>query len=162
MQRRSNDPVGTYLRAAKTVRRTGAKRCVTCGTPHAIVAKANPPVCARCHAIQTGRSPYEEHHPAGDINHPATVLVPIEAHRSQLTPAMYAWPKETRENPEASPLLAAAASLRGLYDTLDYLLYTLLLRVAVLLEMLDRTLRHRIGPRYWIELELLEGDDLDI
>jgi hypothetical protein len=60
------------------------------------------------------------------------------------------WPKETRENPDRSPLLAAAGRTRGYTETNAYLADKLLRQNAEMLEALDAHLVERLGPKWWI------------
>jgi hypothetical protein len=69
-------------------------------------------LCASCHVQLQGRRITEEHHPAGRANDPFTVPIPATEH-AVLTDWQYDWPRETWTNPDGSPLLRAAASLRG-------------------------------------------------
>jgi len=91
----------------------------------------------------------DRHHPAGKANNPATVAIPVNGHRADLSVAQYDWPKETWENPLGSPLLAGAASIRGFCDTITYLIDELLLWIARMLEALDEYLKKRLGPEWW-------------
>jgi hypothetical protein len=65
------------------------------------------------------------------------VPIPVNDHRAVLSEAQYEWPKATLENPNASPLLAAAASIRGYVDLTHYFADKLLLPNAERLEALD-------------------------
>jgi hypothetical protein len=60
------------------------------------------------------------------------------------------WPPETLQNPDGSPLLRAAACIRGFTDILLYLAEQLLLWVADLLETLNSHLTEKYGPRWWL------------
>jgi hypothetical protein len=154
--------MGRWVRAQKARRYVGGRSCSFCSEsrPHALVRETKPLVCARHQALAQGRVPYELHHVAGETNHPtATVLAPINGHRGVLTPEMYEWPMATRENPDRSPLLAAAGALRGFRDTVNYLMDELLLPPALLLEKVDCILRGRFGPSYLIELGIVEVDE---
>jgi hypothetical protein len=64
------------------------------------------------------------------------------------------WPKETRENPDGSPLLAAAGAIRGFVDTVVYLLENLLLRHANVLEEVDAYLVRSLGRKWWLKTDL--------
>jgi hypothetical protein len=64
---------------------------------------------------------------------------------------MMDWPKETRENPDGSPLLAAAGRIRGFCDLHVYLLESLILPTAELLEHLHSFLYKTFGSKYWIK-----------
>ena len=60
----------------------------------------------------------------------------------------------TRNNPHGSPLLAAAACVRGFIDTVLYLIESGLLWVAEMLENLDDFLIRKLGPQWWINSEI--------
>lgn len=94
------------------------------------------------------------HHVAGRANHDLTIPIPTNDHRAILTPAMYDWPKQTRENATGSPLLAAAACIRGFCDTVICLIEKLIYWIAEFLEALDQQLAHKFGENYWETLEL--------
>jgi len=59
------------------------------------------------------------------------------------------WPRETLRNPDGSPLLQAAASIRGWLDVLKLVLERTVGGIPETLERLDAWLRERIGPRWW-------------
>jgi len=59
------------------------------------------------------------------------------------------WPARTLRNPDGSPLLAAAAALRGWLDILRLLLDRVLSQVPRLLEASDAYLVSLAGPRWW-------------
>jgi len=80
--------------------------------------------------------------------------VPVNDHRAILSPAQYDWPKETLENPDGSPLLAAAAHIRGFIDTIYYFIDKLLAWIPEFLEALHALLTKRLGPKWWRKTEL--------
>lgn len=112
-------------------------------------------LCASCHVQLQGKRPTEAHHPAGRANDPFTVLIPATDH-AVLSDAQYDWPRETWRNPEGSPLLVAAASLRGWLDILRLLIERTIGWIPALLEALDAALRKHHGSRWWEE-PTLEG-----
>ena len=63
------------------------------------------------------------------------------------------WPKETLENPDRSPLLAAAGRNRGYIETNAYLV-ALLRQNTKVLEVLDAYLVKRLGEKWWVDTEL--------
>jgi hypothetical protein len=91
----------------------------------------------------------DNHHITGKANGPITIGIPVNDHRAELTVAQQDWPAETLENPDGSPLRAGAASIRGFVDTHIYLIKTLLLWIADMLEMLDTFLAPTLGPKWW-------------
>jgi hypothetical protein len=92
----------------------------------------------------------DNHHFAGRANNPLTVPVPVNDHRADLTVAQADWPKETRYNPNGSPLLAGAACIRGFVDWIVYLIQKGVLWIAEMLEALDKCLLEKIGPVWWV------------
>jgi hypothetical protein len=78
----------------------------------------------------------------------------VNDHRAELSAAQDDWPVETRNNPEGSPILAGAASIRGFVDMVIHLIRTGVLWVADLLEMLDTFLVEHLGPKWWHNTEL--------
>jgi len=150
--------MAAFQRQSSAARRIGQDKKCKCGEdrPLALVAGSNPTTCASCSREKRGQSPFDEHHPAGRANHPATVPVWVNDHRARLTEAQYDWPEETWENPAGSPTLAGAACIRGYCETSDYFAGQLLLRNAAMLERLDRFLTKKLGPNWWRETEIEE------
>src|SRR5438132_805039 len=104
------DPSGAYRRKVLAARRIGKnKKCATCGEmrPEALIRKSNPTICAKCQREKEDHKTTDDHHFAGEANHPATIPLPVNDHRAELSTAQYDWPKKTRENPDGCPLLAA-------------------------------------------------------
>jgi hypothetical protein len=96
----------------------------------------------------------DNHHFAGRANNPITIPVPVNDHRACLSAAQEDWPKMTRNNPRGSPLIAAAACVRGFIDTVIYLIESGLLWVAEMLESLDDFLIGKLGPQWWVNSEI--------
>lgn len=103
--------------------------------------------CYEHELLRLGRSWLEEHHPPGRHNDPAKGELPGNDHRV-LSELAARWPRDTLRNPDGSPLLRAAALVRGWEDML-YLVMVLLAWVPLYLEQLDAKLREEIGPRWW-------------
>lgn len=95
----------------------------------------------------------DKHHFAGKANDPTTVPVDVNDHRARLTADQSDWPRETRKNPDGSPLLAAAAAIRGLVDTEVYLLENLR-KHADILEGIDAYLVRTQGHKWCLKTEL--------
>jgi hypothetical protein len=57
-------------------------------------------------------------------------------------------------NAQGSPLLAAAACVRGFVDMVFYLMERGLPWTADMLESLDEHLVSKLGPRWWAETEI--------
>lgn len=151
------DPIAAYQRKVVAARRFGPdEQCDLCAEsrPEALIAGSNPRICARCDRKKRGKATTDNHHPAGKANSPVTIPVPVNDHRARLTVDQYDWPKETLENPNGSPLLAAAGHIRGFVDTLEHLIEKLLLRIPEMLEALDQFLTDKLGPKWWIDTPL--------
>jgi hypothetical protein len=158
-KKKERDPIAAFQRQSSAARRIGhGKKCKWCGEsrPLALVPGSNPTICAACDRKKSGQSPFDEHHPAGQANHPATVSVWVNDHRAALSTAQYDWPEETWKNPTGSPILAGAACIRGYYDTSEYLLDDVVIRNVTLLERLDRFLTKKLGPNWWRGTEIEE------
>ena len=149
------DPLGVYQRKATAARRVGKDKKCACGEtrPQALIAGSNPTRCAACERERRGQTTVDDHHVAGKASSPVTIPVPVNDHRANLSAAQYDWPKETRENPDGSPLLAAAASIRGFADTIVYLIEKLLW-IAEMLEMAHPYLVKKLGLKWWLNMEL--------
>ena len=152
----ARDPIGKEIRRSRAQRRVGHGAKCACGEsrPEALIAGSNPMICAECKRKHKGQAVMDQHHPAGRANHEITVPVPTNDHRAILTPAMYDWPKQTRENPTGSPLLAAAACIRGFCDTVIYLVENLIYWIAEFLEFLHEELVREFGESYWEALKI--------
>ena len=150
------DPIPAYQRRAGAARRVGAKSQCACGEkrPEALIAGIHPTICAACDRKRRGQTTVDVHHVGGKANSSVTIQVSVNDHRARLSVAQDDWPKETRENPDGSPLLAAAACTRGYVDTNDYLSEELLLRNPEMLEVLDAFLVEKLGPKWWIGTDL--------
>ena len=150
------DPIGAYQRKATAARRVGKDKKCACAEarPEALIAGSKPTICAACKRKRRGETTEDKHHPAGEANSPVTMPVPVNDHRAELNPAQYDWPKETRENPDGSPLLAAAGCIRGLIDTIFYLIDKLVLWIPEMLEKLNVFLVEKLGRRWWAGTEL--------
>jgi hypothetical protein len=59
------------------------------------------------------------------------------------------WPLATLRNPDGSPLLRAAASVRAWLDVLRIIIERTAGEVPALLEALDAWLRQLVGERWW-------------
>lgn len=148
---RSNDPIKTGVRKAKAQRRTGdGALCSDCGDnrPEMLVRNSRPKRCHKCYAIAKGRRDTEDHHLGGKANSPLTVRTPIKEHRT-LSEAQYEWPPGTLENPDRSPLIGIAGSLRGVADFIGELITVLIHRLAQAAEDIDAWLRERYGKNWW-------------
>jgi hypothetical protein len=153
------DPIAAAKRKSVAARRVGVgNRCTVCGeTRHnTLIAGSEPMICHECRRRSEGCSIYDLHHVAGRPNHQLTIPVPVNDHRAILSEEQYDWPKATRENSDGSPLRAIAACIRGLCNTIAYLLNELLLWIAEFVEVLDDFLKSRLGPKWWTSNEFLD------
>ncbi len=145
------DPINAHRRTARAQRRVGADARCACGEtrPEAFVAPPALRQCAACARTAKGHTTIDQHHVAGRANHPLTVPVPVNDHRADLSSSQDDWPTSTRENPDGSPLLAAAAMIRGFADWLVYTLRRGVLWIAQMLEALEPHLSQVLGRRWW-------------
>ncbi len=150
------DPSEAYRREVTAARRVGADKKCACGEgrPWALIPQSNPTVCAECQRKRKGQKTTDDHHVAGEANHPATIPTPVNDHRARLTADQCDWPKQTRENPDGSPLLASAACIRGFIDYLYYLIDKFLSWIPEMLEILHDFLVKKFGPKWWVNTEL--------
>jgi hypothetical protein len=150
---RLRDPEGAAKRAAIARRRVGEGARCACGEarPLALIPGSNPTICAKCQRLKKGHTVVDNHHPFGEENDPkTTVPIPVNDHRADLNEAQHDWPKRTRENPDGSPLLAAAGCVRGFIDSVLHLIERGLLWVAEMLEKLDEWATEKWGAKYWV------------
>jgi len=152
------DPIGAYQRQATAARRIGERQCSSCGEarPQALITHSNPTICTECQRKMKGQKIKDDHHSAAEVNNSATIPVPANDHRAILNVTQYRWPRETRENPDRSPVLAAAGCVRGFVDTVVYLIEKLLLWIPEMLEKLDAFLVKAFGQKYWVNTELAQ------
>ena len=115
---------------------------------------SNPRVCAACKRSSSGQTTIDEHHFAGKANSTTTIPIPVNDHRARLSVDQAKWPKSTLANPEGSPLLAAAACLRGFIDTILYLIERGMLWIVEMLEKLDEVQVKKLGPQWWANTEI--------
>ena len=149
------DPIRTFKRKSTRARRVGSKTSCPCGETRLEALIGNSGECAECQRRRKGQSAIDNHHFAGIANSPTTVRISANDHRAVMSLAQYDWPRQTLENLEASPLLAAAGSVRGLAD-LNFLISELSPRNAELLEALDIFLTTKLGPRWWRDTPINE------
>jgi hypothetical protein len=150
------DPIATFERETRAERRIGQGSRCKCGEqrPLALIPGSKPTICAACQREQLGNSSLDNHHPASAANDPTTTPIPVNDHREILSPQQYEWPQETFTNPSGSPVLRGAASIRGYTETGDYLVASLLVPNAEMLEVLDAFLKKRLGSEWWVGTEM--------
>jgi hypothetical protein len=115
----------------------------------ALEPQTDPRLCTECRKERDGITRMEYHHIAGKANSDITIAVLANDHRACLSEDQRDWPRQTLENREGSPLLRAAACIRGFLDTFVYLAEEFLLWVAEMLEMLHDYLVENFGPQWW-------------
>jgi len=150
------DPTGAYRRKAVATRRLGVDARCSCGEdrPEALIEGSVPTICSACERLAKAQTTMDQHHYAGRGNNPATISVPVNDHRADLSASQAGWPKSTLRNPNRSPLLAGAACVRGFIDTVSYLIETGLVLLPDMLEKLDALLRQKLGPKWWAKTEI--------
>src|SRR5207245_2372214 len=111
-------------------------------------------ICHECKRKENGMKTEDDHHFAGQANSPIIISLPANDHVAELTPAQKDWPRITLENRDGSPLLAAAASLRGFIDTVLHLIKIGLHWIADMLEKADAFLTEKFGKHWWVGTEL--------
>jgi hypothetical protein len=144
------DPLGAKREAAYQRLGIRTPHCTQCAEadPLALTGAEPDILCYECRALAAGRSPIEQNHPAGQHNDPNTTPIPGNDHRV-FSAYQSSWPRDTLRNPEGSPLLRAAAALRGWLDTLRLILERTVGWVPAFLETLDGWLGQQLGPRWW-------------
>ncbi len=151
-----NEDLKRELRKEAAYERLGSRRprCGLCGEADPVALQgAHPNVtCYECSARMAGRARTEDHHPSGRRNNPFTVAIPGNDHRV-LSDLQRDWPERTLRNPNGSPLLTAAAAIRGWLDVLALIVQRTLVHIPSFLEGLDEALRAKLGDRWWEEPE---------
>lgn len=151
------NPRSAYRRKTRAVRRVGEGKACKCGEncPEALIPGSDPTICAQCARKLKKHKTTDDHHIAGKANNPAaTIAVPVNCHRAELSTAQQDWPQKTLRNPERSPLLSAAAHIRGFSDTIVYFIKAILLWIPEMLELLDTYLERKLGQKWWKEAKL--------
>lgn len=150
------DPEAAHRRHAIAQRRAGMNAKCNCGEtrPEALIRVKTGVICHACKRKQNGMTTKDAHHFAMKANSPVTIPTPVNDHVADLNVAQQDWPKQTRENPEGSPLIAAAACIRGFIDTIVYLINQGLHWIADMLEAADACLGQKLGPQWWKNADL--------
>jgi hypothetical protein len=155
--RRSSDPIKATARRAKAQRRNGVDAvCTQCGETGAnmLVRNSRPKLCEACYAVKRGEKRTQGHHLAGKANSPIVMEVPIKMHRT-FSEAQYEWPPGVLDNPDGSPLIAAAGFLLGAADFIQDCIVNGIRTIAEFLQKLDAWLREHMRPDWW------KGSDFD-
>ena len=155
-KRPPRDPSRALRRKAVAARRVGLDASCSCGEnrPEALIRGVRPVTCAACHRALRGYTTMDNHHFAGEANNPAMIPVPVNDHRARLSVDQMDWPRSTLMNAHGSPLLAAAACVRGFIDTVFYLIEEGLLWIPDMLELLDALQVKKLGPQWWVNTEI--------
>lgn len=153
----AQDPRAAHRREGIAERRVGEGNRCACGEdrPEALIPGSDPLTCFECDRKTNRKTTTDAHHIAGAANNRgATIIVPVNDHRAELSVAQQDWPRKTLQNPDRSPLLSAAAHIRGFIDTIVYLITKFLLWIAGMLELLDTTLEKKLGQKWWKHTKL--------
>ncbi len=152
------DPEAAHARKVTATRRVGLNAKCPCGEsrPEALIPGSKPMICAECQRKKNRMSTTDDHHVAAKANSPETVPTPVNDHRADLSVAQHDWPKRTLENPDGSPLLAAAGCVRGFMDYLIYLVKKFLYWIPEVLEAADAFLTEKLGTKWWMGSPLEE------
>jgi hypothetical protein len=150
------DPEAAYRRHVIAQRRVGVGAKCACGEarPEALIREKNRVICQACKRKQSGMSRKDDHHFAMKANSPVTVPIAVNDHVAELNNSQQDWPKQTRENPTGSPLIAAAACIRGFIDMILHLIEKGLHWIADMLETTDAYLTRKLGSQWWKNTEL--------
>jgi len=153
---KKRDPEAAHTRHAIAARRVGVNAKCVCGEtrPQALIPKSNPTMCHRCKRMKEGKTITENHHVFAKANSSIKLPTPVNDHRAELSVAQYDWPKRTLQNPDGSPLLAAAGIIRGFIDYIHYLIDKGLAWVVRMLEAADAFLAKQLGSKWWIGTEI--------
>lgn len=150
------DPSAAYVRKVTKARSVGIGAQCACGEsrPEALIREGDCVICHECKRKENEMKTEDDHHPFGEANSPVTISVAVNDHVAELTPAQKDWPTKTLQNPDGSPLLAAAATLRGFIDTVLHLIEKGLHWIADMLEKADAFLTQKFGKNWWVGTEL--------
>jgi hypothetical protein len=111
-------------------------------------------LCYEHRAEAEGRSWTEGDHPAGRHNDTTVVIeLPGNDHRIK-NGLMSEWPERTLRNPDKSPLLRMAATIRGWLNIMWIMIVRGLGWIPAKLEQLDEWLRRKQGDRWWTDPDL--------
>jgi hypothetical protein len=148
---RTAKPTDRHVRKAQAQRRVGVGAQCNCDEcrPAALIGGSDPLTCQRCKRLAEGKSTIDDHHVAGRANDPATIAIPTNDHVAILSEQQRDWPEQTLRNPDRDPFLKGAACIRGVRDTIVYLVDRVLLWIAHMLEAASALLTKTRGRFYW-------------
>lgn len=142
--------------AEQDLERLGTRhpKCAQCpeDDPRALTGTFPDILCAEHRAIAQGRAPIEGQHPPGRHNDPDTTVDTYLNDHTIWDESKLDWPERTRLNPDGSPLIAAAASVRTVLDWFRQIIQRVLGWVPEFLEALDARLTEVFGGPWWGEL----------
>lgn len=143
----TTNPIKTDARHARRQRALPKDARCSCGEADArcLISTGDGVTCYACQAATAGRSDTEHHHVAGRHNLEMAVPIPNNEHRI-LSDRQQDWPTGTVRNPNRSPLLQAAAAIRGWMDILVLILECAIGWIPGFLEALEAWLCERLGP----------------
>ncbi len=155
-----SQPSNNEARAEAAFERLGTRR-PKCSVPgcnesdwRALTGKHPHILCYEHMCAEQGRSTVEQQHTLGrKIDPDMEVTMAGNDHRI-MDSYKDQWPKETRENPDGSPALLAAAYLRVPFDWLIMIAKRYLEPVFLWLEALDSLFCEKLGRRWWVGLGL--------
>lgn len=148
----NDNPIRRDARRARRQRTLGPDAACACGEtdPRCLVETDSGVRCYGCSAHDAGRPDTERHHIAGRHNLPTTVAMRNNDHRIA-SDLQQDWPMTTLRNPNHSPLLQAAAAIRGWMDVLLLILERAVGWIPRFLEALDAWLCGRLGDAWWTD-----------
>jgi hypothetical protein len=152
----SHNPRAEHCRKVLAARRIGINAKCSCGETRteALSRKDGKVMCASCVRKSREQNEFDNHHVFGRANSDFTMLIPVNDHRVDLSGPQNAWPVNTLQNPDKSPLLARAAFIRGFADIDAYLIGKFLFQSAEILELLDTELEKKWGKKWWKRTKL--------
>ena len=144
------DAIARARRRSISARRVGVGKACECGEdrPFSLRSGSDPMTCVECMRREKGHRTIDFHHADGRANDSTTLPIGANDH-ADLSEAQRAWPEQTLENPDGSPLLAIAARIRSHSDLVEYLMQKPLLRSAPFVEDLDAILTAQFGRKWW-------------
>ncbi len=124
-----------------------------CGerNPFTLIGRHPDISCYEHRLLRSGKTSHEAHHLAGQHNSDVTADVPGNDHRI-LSEMQRFWPEDTLRNPEHSPLLMMAASIRGWVEVMLVAIHRSIGWIPAQLEWLHIVLVDQLGPEWWESL----------
>jgi hypothetical protein len=127
--------------------------------PFALTGSIPDLMCYEHQSQSENRAWVEGHHVAAAANDPDTIApIPGNDHRV-LSDLQQDWPADTLRNPNTSPLIRAAAAIRGWLDVLWVILTRSVGWIPAALEQLDVLLTGHVGSGWWRTVGWRSDDD---